>query len=51
MRPFDDNEKQKKGKSIARLTTTEKSEGEYDLATYECAMAEYKKNPVTYSHE
>lgn len=29
----------------------ERIEDEYDLKAYEEAMAEFKKNPVTYSHE
>ncbi len=29
----------------------EKIEDEYDLAVYQEAIAEYEKNPVTYSHE
>jgi chorismate mutase len=29
----------------------EKLEDEYDLSEYDRAMSEYKKNPVTYSHD
>ena len=36
---------------LIRRTMIEKIEDEYDLKSYEEAMAEYKKNPITYSHE
>lgn len=36
---------------LIRRTMIEKIEDEYDLKSYEKAMAEYKKNPITYSHE
>ena len=34
---------------LIRRTMIEKIEDEYDLKSYEKAMAEYKKNPITYS--
>ena len=37
--------------SDMRNAVLEKIEFEYDLQCYEKAIAEYKKNPVTYSHE
>lgn len=36
---------------LIRQSVMEKIEDEYDLKAYEKAIAEYKKNPVTYSHE
>jgi len=36
---------------LVRKAILEKIEDEYDLKCYEKAMEEYKKNPVTYSHE
>lgn len=36
---------------LIRNTLLEKIEDEYDLECYEKSIAEYKKNPVTYSHE
>lgn len=36
---------------MIRNAVLEKIEDEYDLQCYEKAIAEYKKNPVTYSHE
>jgi stalled ribosome rescue protein Dom34 len=36
---------------LVRRTVLEKIEDEYDLKAYEKAVEEYKKNPVTYSHE
>ena len=36
---------------LVRKTVLERIEDEYDLLAYERAMEEYKKNPVTYSHE
>lgn len=36
---------------LVRRAVMEKIEDEYDLAAYERAMEEYKKNPITYSHE
>lgn len=36
---------------FVRRSVIERIEDEYDLKAYEEAMAEYKKNPVTYSHE
>ena len=36
---------------LVRNAIIEKIEDEYDLKAYEKAMKEYKKNPVTYSHE
>lgn len=35
---------------LVRQSVLERIEDEYDLKAYEKAMAEYKKNPVTYSH-
>lgn len=34
-----------------RTAILEKIEDEFDLELYHTAMAEHKKNPVTYSHE
>lgn len=34
---------------LIRQTVMERIETEYDLETFDKAMAEYKKNPVTYS--
>ncbi len=36
---------------FVRRTVLERIEDEYDLKAYEAAMEEYKKNPVTYTHE
>ena len=36
---------------LVRKAVFERIEDEYDLKAYEAAMAEYRKNPVTYSHE
>jgi len=36
---------------LVRQSVIERIEDEYDLKAYEKAIAEYKKNPVTYSHE
>ena len=36
---------------LFRRAVLEKIEDEIDLKAYEKAMAEYKKNPVTYTHE
>ena len=36
---------------LVRKAILEKIEEEYDLKRYEEAIKEYKKNPVTYSHE
>lgn len=36
---------------LVRRSVIERIEDEYDLKAYEEAMAEYKKNPVTFSHE
>ncbi|MBR1811955.1 MAG: ribbon-helix-helix protein, CopG family [Clostridia bacterium] len=36
---------------MIRNAVLEKIEDEYDLESYEKAIAEYKANPVTYSHE
>ena len=36
---------------LVRRSVIERIEDEYDLKAYEEAMAEYKKNPVTISHE
>lgn len=36
---------------LMRQATMERIEDEYDLKAYENAIAEYKKDPVTYSHE
>ncbi len=36
---------------FVRNAIMEKIEDEYDLKCYEKAMKEYKKNPVTYTHE
>ncbi len=36
---------------LVRNAIMEKIEDEYDLKCYEKAMKEYKKNPVTYTHE
>lgn len=43
-----------KGMSVSELvrrSVIERIEDEYDLKAYEEAMAEYKNNPVTFSHE
>lgn len=34
-----------------RQSVMEQIEDEYDLKAYEKAMEEYRKNPVTYTHE
>ena len=36
---------------LIRQAVMERIEDEYDLKAYEEALAEYKKNPVSYSHE
>lgn len=36
---------------MVRRSVLERIEDEYDLKAYEEAIAEYQKNPVTYSHE
>ncbi len=36
---------------LVRKSVIERIEDELDLAAYEKAMADYKKNPVTYSME
>ena len=36
---------------LIRQSVLERIEAEYDLKAYEKAIAEYRKNPVTYSHE
>lgn len=36
---------------LVRNTVLEKIEDEFDLKMYEKTMAEYKNNPITYSHE
>lgn len=36
---------------LIRQTIMERIEEEFDLAAYEKAAAEYRANPVTYSHE
>ncbi|MHC1761636.1 MAG: type II toxin-antitoxin system RelB family antitoxin [Negativicutes bacterium] len=36
---------------LIRQTVMERIEDEYDLKAYEKAMAEYRENPVAYSHE
>lgn len=36
---------------LIRQSVIERIEDEYDLKAYEKAMAEFKKNPITYSHE
>lgn len=36
---------------LIRTAIMEKIEDEYDLECYEKAIAEYRKNPVTYTHE
>lgn len=36
---------------LVRQSVMERIEDEYDLKAYEKAISEYKKNPVTYSHE
>lgn len=35
---------------LVRRTVLERIEDEYDLKTYEKAMEEYSKNPVTFTH-
>ena len=35
---------------LIRSTIMEKIEDEIDLTTYNTAMAEYRENPVSYSH-
>ena len=42
------------GISVAELfrqSVIERIEDEYDLQAYQKAMEEYRKNPVTYTHE
>ncbi len=36
---------------LVRRSVLERIEDEFDLKAYNSAMEEYKKNPVTYSHE
>lgn len=36
---------------LVRQAVLERIEDEYDLKAYERAMEEYRKNPVTYTHE
>ena len=36
---------------VIRQAIIERIEDEYDLRAYEKALAEYRKNPVRYSHE
>ncbi len=36
---------------LIRQTLMERIEEEFDLAAYEKAMAEYRENPVTYTHD
>ena len=36
---------------LVRRSVIERIEDEYDLKAFEEAMEEFKKNPVTYSHE
>ena len=36
---------------LVRQSVMERIEAEYDLKAYEKAIAEYKENPATYSHE
>lgn len=36
---------------LVRRSVIERIEDEYDLKAYEEALAEFKANPVTYSHE
>lgn len=36
---------------LFRRSVIERIEDEFDLKSYEKTMAEYKENPVTYSHE
>ena len=36
---------------MIRQSVLRRIEEEYDLRAYEEAVAEYRKNPVTYSHE
>lgn len=36
---------------LVRRSVIERIEDEYDLKAYEEAMAEFKANPVTYSHD
>lgn len=42
--------KKKSVSEVLRSAIMEEIENEYDLKAYEQAMAEYKKNPVTYTH-
>ena len=42
--------KKKTVSEVLRSAIMEEIENEYDLKAYEQAMAEYKKNPVTYTH-
>ncbi len=36
---------------LVRRSVIERIEDEYDLKAYEDAVAEFEKNPVTYSHD
>jgi len=36
---------------LIRQSVMERIEAEHDLKEYEKALADYRKNPVTYSHE
>ncbi len=36
---------------LVRRSVIERIEDEYDLKAYEEAVAEFEKNPVTYSHD
>lgn len=36
---------------LIRQSVMERIEDEYDLKVYEDAIAEYQKNPVTYTHD
>ena len=36
---------------LFRQSVIERIEDEYDLKAYQKAMEEYRKNPVTYTHE
>ena len=36
---------------LFRQSVMERIEDEYDLKAYQKAMEEYRKNPVTYTHE
>jgi len=43
--------KRKSVSEVMRSAIIEQIETEYDLKVYEKAMAEYRQNPVTYTHE